>query len=93
MVPTRGQFMKSKLKYFAISTLISIFSLTVIFMLFDLYIPLGDFFGGVPFRNINFWSAIHLEPKLPYIIGIGIALNYKKLKRKKNCDTVDLYRG
>ena len=85
--------MKCKFKYFVISTLISIFTLTILFMLFDLYAPLGDFFGGVPFQDINFWAAIHLGPKLPYIIGIGIALNYKKLKSKKNCDTVDLYRG
>ena len=85
--------MKGKFKYFAISTLISIFTLTVIVILFDLYVPLGDFFGGVPFQKINFFGAIHLEPKMPYIVAIGIALNYKKLKSKKDCDTVDLYRG
>jgi len=85
--------MKCQFKYFVISTLITMFTLTMLFTLFDLYVPLGDFFGGVPFQKINFFGAIHLEPKLPYIVGIGIALNYKKLKSKKNCDTVDLYRG
>lgn len=85
--------MKTEFKYFVISTLICIFTLTVAFILFDLYGPLEDIFAGIPFKEIDFLDAINLQPKLPFIIGFGIALNIRKLKPKKQGDTAELYRG
>ncbi|WP_163716395.1 hypothetical protein [Mangrovibacterium lignilyticum] len=84
--------MKSDIKYFVISTLITMFTLTVAFVLFDLYAPLEDVFAGIPFGKIDFWSAVHLQPKLPVIVGVGIALNYRKLKAKKQ-EAGNPYRG
>ena len=71
---------KSEFKYFAISSLICIFTLTLLFILSDLYVPLGAVFDGVPAREVNFGESIHLIPKLPVIIIGGLALNFRKLK-------------
>ena len=85
--------MKTEFKYFVISTLICMFSLTVAFTFFDLYAPLEAIFSGIPVNEIDFMGAINLQPKFPLIIGLALALNLRKLKPRKQGETADLYRG
>lgn len=87
--------MKNQLKYFILAMLISILSITVAAILFDLYRPIVSYFNGIPFREINFRASIHLLEKLPFILGLAFAINLRKLKSLKNPSpsTTESYRG
>lgn len=67
---------------FIVGTLYIMFTMTLVFTLISLYVPLKGLFLGKNFTLIEFLSYIELRKYIPVIITVSIAINAKEFRKK-----------